>query len=234
MVKLVDSHILTCLFNLFLIVQKAEWMTTTCNHALYAVVDVFTQYFDDLADVLLKEMYHQLVWCVQQGNKLASDNSPAIERKISARLPKINHQFRSLHQSCKKYLLSGKRGKNCLRDESIVYNSLYTIYNMSAASSFAFHMPNSLLLFVVDNEQLARSGVNCLENLVVSTGQRFTEEIWETTCICIKDIFEASIPHHLLTWRPDGYGDEVESPSSPNHSFTLSVSVCFDAASNCS
>ena len=42
-------------------------MTTTCNHALYAIVDVFTQYFDELADVLLADMYHQLVWCVQQG-----------------------------------------------------------------------------------------------------------------------------------------------------------------------
>lgn len=42
-------------------------MTTTCNHALYAIVDVFTQYFDELADVLLKDLYHQLVWCVQQG-----------------------------------------------------------------------------------------------------------------------------------------------------------------------
>ena len=42
-------------------------MTTTCNHALYAIVDVFTQYFEELADVLLADMYHQLVWCVQQG-----------------------------------------------------------------------------------------------------------------------------------------------------------------------
>ena len=26
--------------------QKAEWMTTTCNHALYAIIDVFTQYYE--------------------------------------------------------------------------------------------------------------------------------------------------------------------------------------------
>ena len=47
--------------------QKAEWMTTTCNHALYAIVDVFTQYYDVLHAVLLKELYGQLHWCVKQG-----------------------------------------------------------------------------------------------------------------------------------------------------------------------
>ena len=47
--------------------QKAEWMTTTCNHALYAIVDVFTQYYDSLFAILLAELYEQLCWCVQQG-----------------------------------------------------------------------------------------------------------------------------------------------------------------------
>lgn len=42
-------------------------MTTTCNHALYAVVDVFTQYFPVLSDVLLEDMFSHLLWCVQQG-----------------------------------------------------------------------------------------------------------------------------------------------------------------------
>ena len=42
-------------------------MTTTCNHALYAVVDVFTQYFEVLSDVLLEDMFSHLLWCVQQG-----------------------------------------------------------------------------------------------------------------------------------------------------------------------
>ena len=45
-------------------------MTTTCNHALYAIVDVFTQYLSELADVFLYDMYHQLIWCVQQGKWL--------------------------------------------------------------------------------------------------------------------------------------------------------------------
>lgn len=52
---------------LLIFLQKSEWMTTTCNHALYAVVDVFTQYFEVLSDVLLEDMFSHLLWCVQQG-----------------------------------------------------------------------------------------------------------------------------------------------------------------------
>lgn len=52
--------------------QKAEWMTTTCNHALYAICDVFTQYFEALSDVLLDDILSQLYWCVQQGEHPAA------------------------------------------------------------------------------------------------------------------------------------------------------------------
>ena len=48
-------------------VQRTEWMTTTCNHALYAMMDVFTQFFEVLSPVLLSEVLKQLLWCVQQG-----------------------------------------------------------------------------------------------------------------------------------------------------------------------
>lgn len=100
--------------------EKAEWMTTTCNHALYAIVDVFTQYFDVLGPLLLEDLYFQLHWCVQQ-----------------------------------------------------------------------------------DNEQLARSGTNCLENLVISNGHKFNDEIWNKTCQCSLDIFNSTLPTALLTWKPD-------------------------------
>lgn len=100
--------------------EKAEWMTTTCNHALYAIVDVFTQYFDILGPLLLEELYIQLHWCVQQ-----------------------------------------------------------------------------------NNEQLARSGTNCLENLVISNGMKFSEKTWDKTCQCMLDIFNCTIPSTLLTWKPD-------------------------------
>uniref|UniRef100_A0A8C5PJT0 ARF guanine nucleotide exchange factor 1 n=1 Tax=Leptobrachium leishanense TaxID=445787 RepID=A0A8C5PJT0_9ANUR len=92
--------------------EKAEWMTTTCNHALYAISDVFTQYFEVLSDVLLDDIFSQLYWCVQQ-----------------------------------------------------------------------------------DNEQLARSGTNCLENVVILNGEKFTLEIWDKTGNCMLDIFKTTIPH---------------------------------------
>ena len=47
--------------------QKSEWMTTTCNHALYAICDVFTQFYETLNEVLLSDVFAQLQWCVKQG-----------------------------------------------------------------------------------------------------------------------------------------------------------------------
>ncbi|XP_011914061.1 PREDICTED: brefeldin A-inhibited guanine nucleotide-exchange protein 1 isoform X3 [Cercocebus atys] len=111
--------------------EKAEWMTTTCNHALYAICDVFTQYLEVLSDVLLDDIFAQLYWCVQQ-----------------------------------------------------------------------------------DNEQLARSGTNCLENVVILNGEKFTLEIWDKTCNCTLDIFKTTIPHALLTWRPTS-GETAPPPPSP-------------------
>ncbi|ESN92223.1 hypothetical protein HELRODRAFT_157983 [Helobdella robusta] len=105
--------------------EKAEWMTTTCNHALYAIVDVFSQYYEVLSGVLSKQLYEQLLWCVQQ-----------------------------------------------------------------------------------DNEQLARSGTNCLENFVISNGERFTENAWEEACACMSLIFQNTIPNELLTWRPENHKDD--------------------------
>uniref|UniRef100_L7M2N7 Putative brefeldin a-inhibited guanine nucleotide-exchange protein 1 n=1 Tax=Rhipicephalus pulchellus TaxID=72859 RepID=L7M2N7_RHIPC len=103
--------------------EKAEWMTTTCNHALYAIVDVFTQYYDVLGNLLLDDLFVQLHWCVQQ-----------------------------------------------------------------------------------DNKQLARSGTNCLENLVISNGTKFNTETWDKTCQCMLDIFRTTLPATLLTWKPNKDG----------------------------
>lgn len=99
--------------------EKAEWMTTTCNHALYAIVDVFSQFYDVLGPLLLGQLYSQLLWCVQQ-----------------------------------------------------------------------------------DNEQLARSGTNCLENLVISNGIKFNQDTWTKTTQCILNIFENTLPSELLSWKP--------------------------------
>uniref|UniRef100_A0A3B5LQ19 ADP ribosylation factor guanine nucleotide exchange factor 1 n=1 Tax=Xiphophorus couchianus TaxID=32473 RepID=A0A3B5LQ19_9TELE len=113
--------------------EKAEWMTTTCNHALYAICDVFTQYFESLNGLLLDDILAQLYWCVQQ-----------------------------------------------------------------------------------DNEQLARSGTNCLENVVILNGEKFSAETWDKTCNCMLDIFKTTIPHALLTWRPAG----AEGEHFATHSLT--------------
>uniref|UniRef100_A0A8C0J4B4 ARF guanine nucleotide exchange factor 2 n=1 Tax=Chelonoidis abingdonii TaxID=106734 RepID=A0A8C0J4B4_CHEAB len=105
--------------------EKSEWMTTTCNHALYAICDVFTQFYEALNEILLPDIFAQLHWCVKQ-----------------------------------------------------------------------------------DNEQLARSGTNCLENLVILNGQKFSPEVWDQTCNCMLEIFKTTIPHALLTWRPAGMEDD--------------------------
>uniref|UniRef100_A0A8C7IM86 ARF guanine nucleotide exchange factor 2 n=1 Tax=Oncorhynchus kisutch TaxID=8019 RepID=A0A8C7IM86_ONCKI len=85
--------------------EKHEWMTTTCNHALYAICDVFTQFYEPLSEVLLADIFTQLQWCVRQ-----------------------------------------------------------------------------------DNEQLARSGTNCLENLVILNGEKFSPEVWNVTCSFLLDL----------------------------------------------
>ncbi len=46
-------------------------MTTTCNHALYAICDVFTQFYEPLSEVLLADIFAQLQWCVKQGGDVA-------------------------------------------------------------------------------------------------------------------------------------------------------------------
>lgn len=49
------------------------------------------------------------------------------------------------------------------------------------------------------NEQLARSGTNCLENLVISNGHKFDEDTWDKTCQCMLDMFRCTIPCELLS-----------------------------------
>ena len=59
------------------------------------------------------------------------------------------------------------------------------------------------IFWLSDNEQLARSGTNCLENLSVSVGTHFNLETWDKVVQCAKDIFTLSLPHQLLSWQPD-------------------------------
>ena len=82
-------------------------MTTTCNHALYAVVDVFTQYFEVLSDVLLEDMFSHLLWCVQQGMFSSSF-------RFSARRGKHCNPVRSAGKSA---CASSVKGGKCLASE---------------------------------------------------------------------------------------------------------------------
>lgn len=82
-------------------------------------------------------------------------------------------------------------------------------------------------LYLVDNEQLARSGTNCLENLVVSNGKRFSVPQWDKTCDCIKTIFTNTLPRQLLNWRPKSQRDfniETADSDKQNHPEALSPS----------
>ena len=73
-------------------------------------------------------------------------------------------------------------------------------------------------IFFSDNEQLARSGTNCLENLVISNGMKFSDSVWNKTCACMLAIFQTTIPSNLLSWRPEGMPD----PKSPvSHQDTI-------------
>lgn len=53
-----------------------------------------------------------------------------------------------------------------------------------------------------ENEQLARSGVNCLENLVISNGPKLGDPSWLRICCCVNEIYEMTSPKELLTWSP--------------------------------
>ena len=109
---------------------KSEWLNTTCNHALYALTDVFSQYFAVVSPLLLNDLFAQLQWCIQQ-----------------------------------------------------------------------------------DNEQLARSGISCLENLVLSNGSKFNGESWDNLCTCLHDVFSSTTPSQLQTWRPNKLKSDSRPPS---------------------
>ncbi|KAI6202677.1 hypothetical protein M3Y99_01865100 [Aphelenchoides fujianensis] len=92
--------------------EKNEWMLTTCNPALYSIIDVFTYYFAELAPTMLPNIYQQFYLCVQHGS-----------------------------------------------------------------------------------EQLARSAINCFENLVASNGDKFDRNMWQDTVKLIQG--------HLRLHDPD-------------------------------
>ncbi|KAF8368429.1 hypothetical protein PRIPAC_86258, partial [Pristionchus pacificus] len=49
---------------------KSEWLKTTCNHAMYAVVELLTQQFSTIGPLLLPSLYDQFLSCLNQRNEL--------------------------------------------------------------------------------------------------------------------------------------------------------------------
>lgn len=113
--------------------ERSEWLTTTCNHALYSVIDVFTQYYSILEPSLLDGIYSLFLWCVLQ-----------------------------------------------------------------------------------ENEQLARSSTNCIENFVISCGMDFDEKTWSKTADLLIKVFRKTRPDDLLTWKPPPqFAGETKDKNSP-------------------
>lgn len=70
-----------------------------------------------------------------------------------------------------------------------------SVSDMLAVFMYASDMFWSGDLSSIDNEQLARSGTNCLENLVILNGEKFSPEVWQITCSCMLEIFQNTSPH---------------------------------------
>ena len=87
-------------------------------------------------------------------------------------------------------------------------SSVYILLSLTLAPSFtcSFSLSLSLSLFppplLSENEQLARSGTNCLENLVIVNGEKFSPDVWDLTCSCMLDIFQTTSPHAYVPPRP--------------------------------
>ncbi|KRX57361.1 Brefeldin A-inhibited guanine nucleotide-exchange protein 1 [Trichinella sp. T9] len=133
--------------------EKIEWMMTTCNHALYAIVDVFTQYYKTLSEIILPDLYALLFWTIQQ-----------------------------------------------------------------------------------ENEQLARSAINCLENFIISNGMKFSAEVRELSVGLLIKLFRSTIPESLLTWKMENAEQAVFSASSGSSfeeiDVTLISNIRYDQASD--
>nr|CAD7445253.1 unnamed protein product [Timema bartmani] len=207
--KLPEHHTEFCSSPLkqLMCLQKAEWMTTTCNHALYAIVDVFTQYFDILGPLLLEDLYIQLHWCVQQGESVHS----GVCDKVRLYIQVCVQQGETVHSGvCATRCVCDKVGlyiQVCVRQGGTVHsgvcNKVRLYIQVCVRQGGTVHSGVCATRMLADNEQLARSGTNCLENLVNSNGLKFRETTWDKTCQCMLDIFNSTIPTALLSWRSE-------------------------------
>ncbi|VDO75871.1 unnamed protein product [Schistosoma curassoni] len=74
--------------------ERTEWMNTTCNHTLFSVVDIFTQFYDVLHDILLDDIYQQLRWCcLQEYEQLARSGTSCLETLILSNGKRFNDKI---------------------------------------------------------------------------------------------------------------------------------------------
>ena len=63
--------------------NNKEWLDTTCNHTLYAMTDVFNEFFAKLAPLLLTSLLNQFEWCVlQENDQLARSAASCLETLV--------------------------------------------------------------------------------------------------------------------------------------------------------
>ncbi len=71
--------------------NSKDWMDTTCNHTLYAMTDVFNEFFPRLAPLLLKDLLKQFQWCVMQDNdQLAKSAVSCLENLVLTNRAKMD------------------------------------------------------------------------------------------------------------------------------------------------
>ncbi|KAL3311691.1 Brefeldin A-inhibited guanine nucleotide-exchange protein 2 [Cichlidogyrus casuarinus] len=69
--------------TLLSVADRTEWLNTTCNHTLYSVVDVYSQFYDQLHGLLFDEIMACLKWCcVQEHEQLARSGTSCLETLI--------------------------------------------------------------------------------------------------------------------------------------------------------
>lgn len=50
--------------------ERTEWLNTTCNHALFAILEVFGMYYAELHDVVYDDVLATIQWCAAQDNEI--------------------------------------------------------------------------------------------------------------------------------------------------------------------
>lgn len=63
--------------------------------------------------------------------------------------------------------------------------------------------------FSLDNEQLAKSALNCLENFLIACGKQFDETIWDKTCASLLQIFRSTLPEQFVVEFSNEFFDFV-------------------------